>query len=222
MDPRGGSLEMETAIARRVDRLAHLIPVADSDVRQRADNVGRRLDAIREEAAERGLLLEDVEISLRGRDGAWFVVREGWIAVIAAPFAWWGWVNHWIPFRAARAVSRRSVESAADPAMRMLVAGSAFVVLTYLAQTAIVVAVWGWVVGALYLISLPIAAEINFGLRARFARAKQRARTYLAFRRDRALRARLQAEIALLRDDVERLDRDLGDQPIAAFAAGGR
>ena len=54
-------------------------------------------------------------------------LREGWLLVIGGPFALWGRINHWLPFRAARAVAMRSVDSAADPAMRTLVAGTAFV-----------------------------------------------------------------------------------------------
>src|SRR5207302_1292009 len=82
--------------------------------------------------------------------------REGWWLLVGGPFAVWGRLNHWLPFRAARAVAMRSIESAADPAMRTVVAGAAFVVATYLAQTAVVAAIWGRLWALLYLISLPL------------------------------------------------------------------
>src|SRR5205807_2793106 len=102
-------------------------------------------------------------------------------------------------------------------AMRTLVAGATLVGVTYLAQTATVAVIWGWHIGAVYLASLPVAAEINFYLSDRLRRAAQRARAYVRFRRDPQLQARLQAELAQLRDDVMTFDRTPGDREVVAI-----
>jgi hypothetical protein len=96
--------------------------------------------------------------------------------------------------------------------MRTLIAGTAFVALTYLAQSVLVGFFWGPTAGIFYLISLPIAADINFSLSDRLRRAVQRARAFLRFRRDPGLQLRLSEELASLRDDVLAFDRALGGQ----------
>ncbi|MDB4877327.1 MAG: hypothetical protein JWM41_3773 [Gemmatimonadetes bacterium] len=212
----GRGLGVETAIARRIDELAARLPLADGALRAQADQLVRRLDAVQRVAAKHGVLLEDVGISLDDRRAARFVLREGWLLLIGGPVALWGRVNHWLPFRAARLVAMRSVDSAADPAMRTLVAGTAFVLLTYLAQTAVVAMIWGPLVGLGYLVSLPVAADINFLLSDRLRRAMRRARAFRRFRRDPALQQRLTAELDALRREVLAFDRTLGDREIAA------
>jgi hypothetical protein len=104
----------------------------------------------------------------------------------------------------------RSIDGASDPAMRTLVAGTAFVALTYLAQGAVVAAVWGAKVALAYLISLPLAADINFYLSDRLGRAVQRARAFLRFRRDPELQVRLSDELASIRQAVLAFERALG------------
>jgi len=172
----------------------------------------RRLDAVEHVAANHGVAIEDVGISLAPQRALRFVLREGWLLLLGGPIAVWGRVNHWLPFRAARAIAMRSIDSAADPAMRTLIAGTAFVTLTYLAQSVLVAVFWGMTAGLLYLISLPIAADINFSLSDRLRRAVQRARTFLRFRRDPGLQLRLSEELASLREDVLAFDRALGGQ----------
>jgi glycerol-3-phosphate O-acyltransferase / dihydroxyacetone phosphate acyltransferase len=216
--PIGGvdrGLAVEAAIARRIDELATRLPFADGTIRAQADQLVRRLDAVQRVATKHGVLLEDVGISLDDRRALRFVVREGWLLLVGGPLALWGRINHWLPFRAARLVAMRSVDSAADPAMRTLVAGTAFVLLTYLAQTAAVGVIWGPLVALGYLISLPVAADINFVLSDRLRRAVRRARAFRRFRRDPELQARLRAELDALRQEVVAFDRVLGDREIA-------
>lgn len=205
-------LGAETAIARRIEELSIRLPFADAGLRAQADLLVRRLDAVERVAAKHGILIEDVGITLEHRRALRFVLREGWLLAIGGPVALWGRVNHWLPFRAARLIAMRSVDSAADPAMRTLVAGTAFVLLTYLAQTAAVAAIWNPVVALVYLVSLPIAADINFYLSDRLGRAVSRARAWMRFRRDPELHQRLMDELALLRADVVAFDRELGDR----------
>ena len=208
----------ETSIARRVDELARQLPLATPAVRTRADNLVRRLDAIQRVAAKHGVLLEDIRISMRPAHGLRFVLREGWLLVIGWPIAVWGRINHWIPFRAARFLAKRSVESASDPAMRTVVAGASLVLVAYLAQSLVVGAIWGRLVALLYLVSLPVAADINFYLSDRFDRAVRRAKAFIRFKRDPALRQRLVDELDALREDVSAFDRELRADSIVASA----
>ena len=162
------------------------------------------------------MLVEDVEISIAWKDAIRFLIREGWWLVLGGPVAVWGWLNHWLPFRWARAIAMRSVESAADPAMRTLLAGVILVLAAYIAQTLVVSLVWGPLIAAGYVISLPIAADINLYLNDRMRRAAQRARTFLLFRRDPELQQRLIAELKVLRVEALELDRALGSDAVAS------
>ncbi len=208
----GRGFGVEMAIARRIDELSAKLQSADDTLRRQADQLVRRLDAVERVAANHGLLIQDTGVSLQWQRALRFALREGWLLVVGGPIAIWGRVNHWLPFRAARAIAMQSVDSAADPAMRTLVAGTAFVALTYLAQSALVAAVWGPSVALIYLVSLPVAADINFYLSDRLGRARQRARAFWRFRRDPELQVRLNEELAALRRDVQALDRTLGVQ----------
>lgn len=208
-------LSVDAAVARRLDEISHQLAAADSSTKLEAEQLVRRLDAVSHVAAKHGVLLEDVGIALTAGPAIGFLVREAWILLIAGPIAIWGRVNHWLPFRAARLVGMRSVESAADPAMRTLLAGLAFVTLTYVVQTTLVAGLFGFGAGFAYLVSLPLAAEANFYLSDRLRRATRRARTFIRFRRDPALQARLWGELSSLRSDVARLEHAL-----AASSAG--
>ena len=199
----------EAEIARRIEELRVALAAADPALRARADDLVRRLDAFEREVADRQLVIEDIGITTGVRDAARFVVREGWLLLVAGPLAVWGRLNHYVPFHAARAIASRSVASAADPAMRTIVAGAALVLVAYLAQASLV----AWIVGPLgaviYLVSLPIAADLNFYRSERLARAFCRARTFLAFRRDPRLQRRLLVTLGALRRDTSALDDTL-------------
>ena len=209
-------LGIEASIAKRVDALAAQLPQASDEVRRRADNVLARLDAFQHEVARRGLRIEDVGIELDWRSGAGFVLREGWILAVGGPVALWGLVNHWLPFWAARAIAVRPGADNADPAMRTVVSGAVFVLITYAAQSVLVDRLWGWRVALIYLASLPIAADINFWIRERLSRARRRARAFRLFRRDPAMAARLADELSWLRGEVLAIDRALGGDGGAA------
>jgi 1-acyl-sn-glycerol-3-phosphate acyltransferase len=212
-------LGAETGIARRIDELSRQLQRADDTVRRRADQLVRRLDALEGVAANHGVLIEDVRISVERQDAIRFVLREGWLLLVGGPFAIWGRINHWLPFRAARAIATRSIESAADPAMRTVVAGTALVLLTYLAQGAVVGALWGPLTAFIYLVSLPVAADVNFYLSDRLRRAMRRARAFFVFRRDPELQSRLVSELATLRHDVASFDQSLSEERLVAGAS---
>ena len=211
-------LGAEMAIARRIDDLSSKLQQADDETRRQADQLVRHLDAVERVAAKHGVLIEDVGISLEPTRALRFILREGWLLIVGGPIAIWGRVNHWLPFRAARVIAMRSIDGASDPAMRTLVAGTAFVALTYLAQGAVVAAVWGAKVALAYLISLPLAADINFYLSDRLGRAVQRARAFLRFRRDPELQVRLSEELASIRQAVLAFERALGSpRPVSTL-----
>ena len=205
-------LGRQAVIARRIDEFSSRLPNTDDASRTHADELVRRLDALERFASNHRLSLEDAGISVAWSHAIHIIVREGWLLLVGGPAAMWGRINHWVPFRAARLVAMRSVDSAADPAMRTLVAGTAFVAVTYLAQSALVASLWGSVWALLYLVSLPLAADINFYLSDRMQRALQITRAFLLFRRNPELQLRLIEELASLRDDVATLDRALGAQ----------
>lgn len=206
-------LGVETTIARRIEELSTRTSAADSGLRSRADSVVERLEALHRVAASRGILLEDIGIELTVGAGVRFTVREGWLLLVAGPVALWGRVNHVIPFRVTEWLALRSIDSAADPAMRTVVAGAALVLLAYLAQTVVVGLVTSPLVAILYLASLPLAADVNFVLSDRLRRAARRARAFFLLYANRDLREQLTTELALLRVEVLALDD--------AFSEGG-
>jgi hypothetical protein len=76
----------------------------------------------------------------------------------------------------------------------------------YAAQGAAVWWLWGPLAAALYVVSLPITADVNFHLRPRLARVVRRARVYLRFRGDRTLQARLVEELRALRQEAQAVE----------------
>jgi len=211
-------LSVDTTIARRIEALSARVGAADPMLRARADALVTRLEALHRVAAAHGIYLEDVGIDLTIRAGLRFAAREGWLLLFAGPVALWGRANHLIPFRTAEWIAMRSVDSAADPAMRTLVAGAALVVVAYLAQTAIVGLLTTPLVALLYLASLPLAADVNFILSDRLRRAVRRARAFFLLSANRELRERLTTELALLRAEVLSLDDAFSEQRAATDA----
>jgi 1-acyl-sn-glycerol-3-phosphate acyltransferase len=206
------SLHVDVSLAERIEeaRLA-LLRSADDGLRARADALVRAVAELEEVLRRHRVALEDVSISTESRYAAPFLLREAWIIVLGGPIALWGMINHWIPFNAARMIARRSIESAADPAMRTIVAGAVLVLAFYTAQGAAVAAFAGWVAALVYIVSLPLAADANFLLRDRLRRALQRARTYLLFRRRPKLHARLQADLQRVRAEALAIEARLHD-----------
>jgi glycerol-3-phosphate O-acyltransferase/dihydroxyacetone phosphate acyltransferase len=204
-------LNDQVAITRRIQetraRIDHL-PASES-ARVAADALLERLARFRDTLGQHGLAIEDLEIDLGVSKGVWFVVREALVATVGIPFAFWGWLNHVIPFRVARGVAMRNVESAADPAMNTVVAGLIAVLLFYLVQTAGVWMVFGGWVALTYLVSLPVAAEVNFRFRDRLARVVQRARAYNRLRANGDLKQQLLTELRTLRADALAVEASL-------------
>jgi hypothetical protein len=202
------SLQIDVSLARRIEQARVALTESDGDgLRARADALVRALSEFEYSVSRHGVALEDVGVSAATRHAAPFVLREIWIIALAGPVAMWGTVNHWIPFHGATTIARRAVESAADPAMRTIVAGAALVSGFYIAQGVAVALLWGWIPAALYVASLPLAADVNFLLRERLNGATRRARSYLLFRRRPRLQERLLGELQRLRAEAVEIER---------------
>jgi len=210
------SLRLEVSLARRIeDARCALARGGDDHLRARTDALLRSLTTFEERLALHDVALEDVTVSAAGRHAAPFVLREAWVLAIAGPVAIWGTINHWLPFNAARMIARRSIQSASDPAMRTIVAGAALVLTFYLAQGALVALVAGWIVASCYVLSLPLAADVNFLLRERLTRVVHRARTYLLFRSRPKLREQLQGELQRLRGEALEIEQLLHESRVS-------
>ena len=203
----------QVAITRRVDDARANLAAALAPVRERADRLLERLERFRAELRTERVAIEDLEISLDVPAGARFVAREVAVTLLAGPVAVWGWINHWIPFNLARELALRSVQSAADPAMRTILFGLVLVLAFYALQGALVWWLLGGVAALLYVVSLPLAAEVNLRLRPRLGRALRRARAYLRFRGNRALQRRLIEELAWLRAEALAVEADVNVGP---------
>lgn len=197
-----GSLRERTEIARLLPRVRAQLLSEGSPHRERAMALDASLHALDERLRAHSISLDDLTISRGVGAGAMFVAREGSIVLLAGPVALWGSLNHFLPFRAALAAGGRVRHSAADPAMRTIVAGAAFVLMMYMVQGAVVTLVFGPWWGLGYVASLPLAADINLRMRERLHRALRRARTYLLFRARPALHEQLVGEAAELRAEA--------------------
>lgn len=205
-------LEVEVALAERVEAAALQLATATPEQVEVADRFLSRVEALRRSLASRAASLSDVQVSVRTRHGLAFLVREGSLALLALPIAMFGRVVHWLPLHLARALALRSLAtdpSRDQPAMRTIVLGLAAILVWYLLQ-GVLVAWWlGLLPAALWLAAIFLAAGVDFEFSDRIARAARRARTFLALRRDPAFRAQVLGEIASLLRDARALERAL-------------
>lgn len=203
----GGAFRDRAQIARMLPTLREALTAKDEATRSRATALEAAL--LDFDARLRSMMVspDDFTISRGIGPGAVFVLREAAVLLFAGPVALWGWVNHLLPFNAALLAGRRVKNSAADPAMRAIVAGAAFVLMMYMLQGAAVSLIAGPWWGLAYVASLPIAADINLRMRDRLHRALRRARSFLRFRSTPALQDELVSRAARLRTEVVSLAR---------------
>jgi glycerol-3-phosphate O-acyltransferase/dihydroxyacetone phosphate acyltransferase len=205
-------LERRLAQARRLLESEH----TDSALRTRAEHFLNRLAAFEHTLCAERIAVDEVAIPVGRRHGAWFALREGALLAIVGPIALWGRVNHWLPFRLARALGARDMTSRDQPAMRTILAGLVLVLLFYGLATTIVAQVAGGLAATIYLVSLPVGADTDLRFAERARRARQRMRAYLKFRRTPALRNRLSVEHAWLSNEIGELASLLEDAEIRA------
>jgi glycerol-3-phosphate O-acyltransferase/dihydroxyacetone phosphate acyltransferase len=217
-------LATEAALAERIERATEAVAQASPALAAQADAFTSRAEALEARLAARGATLADLQISPRLRHGARFVVRESLIAVLALPLALLGHVMHWLPLRLARTLAMRplaSDPSRDQPAMRTIVLGLATVLVWYALQFALVAHWLGAFVALAWLVVIFLAARVDFLFDDRMHRARARARTYLALRRDPALREQALAEIQSLLAEAVALESALL-APLSGRSFGGQ
>lgn len=219
---RPRSLVTEAQLARRIEIATERLSAAPLAVAQWADAFIGRAEALESQLQSEGIALADVRISPRLHHGARFAVREGALAVLATPIAFVGRLGHWLPLRLARTLAIRPLAtdpSRDQPAMRTIVLGLAFVLLWYVLIAFGLAHQWGAVAAVLGVAGLFLAAQIDLSLRERVLRARRRARTYLALRRDPVRRDAILAELQALLADAAALEQALVTTPAADSAA---
>lgn len=198
-------------------------PMGESEIASRSRALLTRIDRFEAEAGSLGIAVNDVDISLSSALGARFAFREGGFALGTAPLAWWGRVNHWLPFRLAMALGRRPALDPEEPAMHTIVWGLLLVLVAYAAQTTVVGLLFGGWWAALYLLSLPPAATWDLRYNDRLSRAFRRMRTWLMFRREPELQRQMAQELVVMRREaalIARLVEEIGGRSRAAGGSG--
>jgi glycerol-3-phosphate O-acyltransferase/dihydroxyacetone phosphate acyltransferase len=204
-------LEDEVELERRLTQARRLLESehADPPLRVRAERFLDRLNAFERTLCAERIAVDEVAIPVDRHRGAWFALRESALLAIVGPIALWGRVNHWLPFRLARALGERDMTSRDQPAMRTILAGLVLVLLFYGVATAIVARLAGGPAAVLYLVSLPIAADTDIRIAERLRHARQRMHAYLRFRRDPKLREQLAVEHTWLTREIVELAQAL-------------
>lgn len=205
-----GDFRSRTEIARLLPAVRRVLLGEETELKGRAMKLETQLLEFDQQLKSRHVSLDDFSIERSATKGSIFVLRETVFVLIAAPLALWGWVNHLLPFRAALFAGGRARHSGADPAMRTIVAGAAFVLMTYMLQGAAVALIAGPLWGLAYVASLPVSADVNLRLRDRLRRAGRRARTYLYFRAQPGVQDELTGRARALRSEAASLAQASG------------
>jgi glycerol-3-phosphate O-acyltransferase/dihydroxyacetone phosphate acyltransferase len=213
---RQRSLLTEVEMASRIDRATDALSHAPPALVEQADWLIARLELLESMLAVRRATVADVRISLSIRHGAWFLVREGVLALVALPVAVIGYTTHWLPLRLARSVAMRPLArdpSRDQPAMRTIVIALAFLLIWYLLLGAFLARWVGFGPALLGLVAIFFAARVEYLLRDRLGRVWRRARTYVALRRDPSLRDTVLVELDALVAEAVVLEQALLGEP---------
>ncbi len=216
---RDRPLEDEVELERRLGQARRILEgeATDPAVRNRAERLLNRLATFERSLCSERIAVDDVAIPIETHHGTRFAIREGLVLAVLGPVALWGRANHWFPFRIARILGERDITSRDQPAMQTILAGLVFVLLFYTLATTVVARITGGIVAAFYLVSLPIAADIDLRFTERMRQARRRMRAYLRFRRKPMLREQLSAEHTWLAGEIAEVARLLE----AAMASRG-
>ena len=193
-------------VARRVDEIRMSLPTLGPGATARIERFLGRLRQFARTVASLDLPLNDIWMPTTMASGIWFALREGLLALLIAPIALWGRVNHWLPLRGALWLGRMTSTHPDEPAMRTIVMGLVFVIVAYTVIAALLGVVFGWVWALVYLAALPFTASIDFWFSHRVLRAIRRARGYRRFRSTPGLQDGLVDEAAWLRAEASALD----------------
>lgn len=197
-------ISAKVAVARLADEIrgrlerGELSPATEARVR----HIQHRLLALRQQATELRIRLDDVALDTRFPAAGRFVVRETLLAIVGVPFAAWGRVNHFLPFTLATWLGLKTSTSRSQPAMHTIVLGVLLVPLFYVLQTALVWRLTGAWWALLYAASLIPSASWDLRYRERLRQMSRRARAWRLFREDPAMQTRLRTELFDLRDEA--------------------
>ena len=218
---RDRPLEDEVELERRLGQARRVLEheATDPAARARAERFLDRLATFERTLCSQRIAIDDIAIPIDSHHGSWFAIREIVMLAVLGPVALWGRANHWLPFRLARILGQRDISSRDQPAMQTILAGLVFVALFYVLATIVVARIAGGVVAALYLVSLPIAADVDLRFTERLRQARHRMRAYLRFRRTPALRKELSTEHAWLASEISAVAQVLETQ-IASRGSG--
>lgn len=167
----------------------------------------KRVTVFRERLRALAVSPAEVFLPITAGRAAFFVVREAEQLVIGLPLAAWGWVNHVVPFRLTKGLAGRLAKEDDQYATYALAAALPLFLTFYTAQTAAVALLAGPAWGIAYLLSLPAGGAYLVLFADRVGGGRQRARTFLRFRREPSLRRRLMDEARGILAEVADLDR---------------
>ncbi len=193
-------------MAQRLESARHLLPGASPVLARDVDDFLGRMDAFRARLQADRIPVNDLWMPVTAWAGAWFVVRELSLVILALPVALWGHINHWIPLAFARWIGRATSRNADEPAMQTLVSGLVLVLSFYAAIAVFIARFVGPWWAAIYVIALPPSASLDFRITDRLQRARARASAYLTLRATPRLRAELREEASAIRAMARRLD----------------
>lgn len=198
----GPSLSAVLAMTRRAERVRQRVEQQDAggngELREQAQHFEQQLGTFRARLEQHQIAVSDLLIDVGANPGARFVLREGLLAALIAPVAWWGRITHFVPLRIARWLALRRAKNRDEPAMNTIVFGLILVLLAYVVETAAVAALFGGWWALLFLVTLVPSASSDLRYGDRVKRRSQRMRTYVLFRRKPQLRNELLSEAAAL------------------------
>ena len=209
-------LAASVRVAHRLNDIAPSVATLDPGLATRIEQFLDRISEFERRTTQHRIIPSDVQMNTDIGPGAWFATRELLLAMLAGPLAMWGRINHWVPLRIARRLAKRTSRSPDEPAMHTIVAGLVFVLMFYAAQSVVVGWAFGWIVAALYALSLPLSATWDFRYADRIRRAVARIRTYRLLRGAPSLRQQLIGEIEWLRGEAMALDAAIDRVPSPA------
>ncbi|MEP7381390.1 MAG: lysophospholipid acyltransferase family protein [Gemmatimonadota bacterium] len=201
-------------MAQRLESARHLLPGASPVLARDVDHFLDRIDAFRARLQADRIPVNDLWMPVTAWAGAWFVVRELSLIILALPVAFWGRINHWIPLAFARWIGRTTSHNADETAMHTLVSGLVLVLSFYAVLAVVISSFVGPWWAATYLAVLPPSASLDFRITDRLVRALARASAYRTLRANPRLRAELRKEASAIRATARRLDSALrGNRP---------
>lgn len=202
----------EADFARRIDAAGDALAAAPKSVVHRVDAFIASVEAFHEQLAARGIRMSELRVSPRVRHGAWFVIRESLLLALVLPVALVDHFAHDIPVRVARAFARRSLArdpSRDQPAMRTIVAAAGLLLGWYLILGTAFDQWFGAGIALFALAIMALSASAEVAFRGRVARARRRARSYLALRADPTFRSSALAEADRLVEEALAIERVL-------------